>query len=155
MKESDIETVDLSQEIEAIKKEFGSHYYKDERATKKAAALWGETSNECGVFEKCSFETIVKTNHCKGEIQYANTSKGYWLIGVSAQTALFGFGYAPSVWDRKAYKSYYDARLAGVFFLHDFFNTAVNGGSSQAQKTEIMQALAHLNGEKTPQLGLF
>lgn len=146
--------VNFSKELEAIKQEFGSRYYCEDKAVQKAADFWGAPSNKHGVFLNCRAEIICEVKRCKGEFEYVSTSKGYWLIGVSAQTSISGFGYAPSVWSHYGFKSYHDARLAAVIELHDFFNQK-SGISSQSQKNEIQKILTILQSEKTLQLNLF
>ncbi len=146
--------IDFLKEHESIKQKFGSRYFAEKKAVQMAADFWGAQSNKHGVFVNCKKEIICEVKRCRGEFEYVSTSKGYWLIGVSAQTSISGFGYAPSVWSRYGFKSYHDARLAAVIELHDFFNQK-SGISSQSQNDEIQKILALLQSEKTPQLNLF
>lgn len=148
-----IEVVDMSAPLKAIKEEFGSRYYLEKKAIEKAAILWGACSNESGVFLYLKEETLLRAGKCEGLFRYIQTSKGYWLIGVSAQTTGSGFGYAPSVWDKYGFKSYHDARLAAVTELQRFFQQKIRASSSR--NAEFENALSALKTEETPQLNLF
>ncbi len=150
----DFETIDFVREREAIKLEFGPRYYADDAATQKAADFWGAKCNPHGVIEGYTTETIAQAGGCSGKLDFAQTSKGYWLIGAHTQTPVSGMGYAPSVWDTCAYCSYHDARLAGIAIISDFFkNTAGNASPSLA--ADIRKILEQLRAEETPQLTLF
>ena len=154
MSEPIVQIIDRSQELEVIKQEFGQHYYMNENAVKKAAAIWGVACNRHGVASETQKEIILSTGSFKGEICFAATTKGYWLTGLSASYATGGFGYAPSVWDKWGFLSYHDAWLAGVIALQNYFN-GISQNITRSQHAEMQKALAILTTEKTPQLNLF
>lgn len=153
-----ISIIDKTEEIQAIKKKYGSKYYFNDVAHKEAAHLWGAECNEHGVVMDWQEETVVKVGSCYASIKFAETAKGYCLIGLSGQTAISGFGYAPSVWDKQGFASYWDARAYGVQRLLSFFEKeAVSGNScsSAKNKANALKAAELLKAELTPQLTLF
>lgn len=152
-----VEIIDHSKELDAIKKEFGEHFYRDDKATLKAAELWGAPTNGIsGVFKQVTTEAIDNLKRCSAEIHFANTYKGYWLTGLSVSTGLCGYGHYPNVWQTKGYTSYEDARLAEILTLCEFFKSSLNDPiASISHKAEISRALTILEAEKTPQLNLF
>jgi len=132
-----ISIVDKSAETEAIKEKYGSKFFLEQEARKEAADLWGCDYNEIGILLNRQYETIVTTGTCKGEMNFIETRKGYWLVGCKAQTAIGGFGYAASVWDRQGFTSYEDARLFIVQKLIAFFSkeaVSTNSCSSTQNK---------------------
>ncbi|OEK01167.1 hypothetical protein BFP97_06425 [Roseivirga sp. 4D4] len=150
--------IDKSKEIQSIKSKFGSRYYFNPEAHKEAALLWGAECNDCGVALNRKKEVIIQVASCIGELQFVETSKGYWLLGISAQTSVSGFGYAPSVWDNFGFASYWDARAFGVEKLIKFFSARVvtsNSCSSATTKANCQRVVELLRGERAPQLDLF
>jgi hypothetical protein len=151
-------TINFFNELSAIKTKYGQRYYADEYATKQAAELWGCQSNEHGVCQPFKTETIAEAGQCRGELSYCETSKSYWLLGLSAMSSYSGIGYAPSVWHSTGYPSFDEARLAGVIKLISFFNGVISNNSSCNSKTNRENAnkiIDILKSEKTPQLVLF
>jgi len=152
-----MKTIDMSTEIDAIKDKFNPKYHNKQEAINEAAVLWGCNPNEHGVLPMAT-ETIVDVGQCKGEVKFSETSKGHWLIGISAMSSFNGWGYAPNVWNTTGYESYHDARLAGVLKLKDFFErvaTEQSSTNSEANRVNAQKAVHILNAERTPQLGLF
>lgn len=150
--------IDKSEQIEAIKKKFGRGFYRDPKALQVAAQVWGVEYNSAGVPIKLKRETLVQFGHCKGEMAYVETTKGHVLLGLSASTSIGGFGYAPSVWDRIGFASYWDARACAVEKLINYFEketASTNSCSSLANKYSAIRAVQFLRGEMTPQLELF
>lgn len=88
-------------------------------------------------------------------IVHRPSSKGHWLIGVSAETAISGFGYAPSVFSSIGYCSYDAARLAGVQRLLRFFQNESKSLSGSAARDAAAAAAQLLEAEQKPQLSLF
>ena len=151
-----IEILDQSQEIEKIKKQY-PEYYKDEKAVQVAAEFWGVTCNNCGVTEYES-ENLVNSGGCQGIFRYCETSKGCWLIGISAQSSYTGFGYAPSVWDTNAFHSYHDAKRFVIERLIDFFTSVASSTdscNSDQNRKDAKTAVTLLIDQRTPQLSLF
>ena len=152
-----MQTIDMHKELQAIRNQFNPKYHLKPEATQAAADLWGGEPNARGVLPHKD-EIIVQVGQCKGEIRFSETSKGYWLIGLSATSSYSGFGYAPSVWAATGYASYHDARLAGVLRLTDFFehvSVDTSSTNSNTNRAHARKAVQLLNSEKTPQLDLF
>ncbi len=154
----DIQIIDKTKEINTLRAEFAKKGISHKEATQKIAELWGATTNEHGVLTASSIERVVEVGRCNGEIRFAQTDKGVWLIGLSGNTAISGFGYAPSVWNRQGFASYEDARAFGIEKLIAFFEQEAvsnNSCSSQSNKDNARKAIEHLKDERTPQLSLF
>lgn len=140
--------IDHSAKIEAIRQKYDLRHHFSEEALFEAATLWGGSPNPSGVLPS-EREVLFKNGLCSAEISLAETSRGYWLIGVSASTSMGGFGYAPSVWDSFGYISRHEARQAGIGYLTDFFQR------QDGNRPDIRMVLRVLEAEKTPQLSLF
>lgn len=140
--------IDHSAKIEAIRQKYSLRHHFSEEALFEAATLWGGSPNPCSVLPS-EREMLFKNGLCSAEISFAETSKGYWLIGVSASTSMGGFGYAPSVWDSFGYASRHEARQAGIEQLLHFFQ------KEDGNRPDIRMVLRVLESEKTPQLSLF
>lgn len=154
----DIQIIDKRKEIISLKSEFGGRYFAEPLAIKRAAEIWGATCNEHGVLLEGKEEMVVEIGRCNGVIKFAETSKGYWLIGLSGNTAIGGFGYAPSIWDQQGFASYDDARAFGIEKLIAYFEREAvtkNSCSSQSNKDNARKAAEYLKDERTPQLSLF
>lgn len=153
-----LKTIDMSEQIEAIKKKFGRDFYRDPKAMQEAAQVWGVEYNSGGAPIKLKRETLVEFGHCKGEMSYVETTKGYVLLGMNASTSIGGFGYAPSIWDGVGFASYWDARACAVEKLINYFEketASTNSCSSLANKHSAMRVVQFLREEMTPQLELF
>lgn len=151
-------TINFFNELAAIKIKYGKRYYSDQNAIREAAELWGCHSSEHGVCSPIKKEIIVDAGQCRGELFFCETTKSYWLIGVSTTSSYSGGGYAPSVWDSTGYLSYNDARLAGVLKLISFFENVISDkGScnSTSNRENAKKALRILKAEQTPQMTLF
>lgn len=140
--------IDHSAELEAIRLKYNLRHHFSEEALREASKVWGGSPNPCGVLPS-EREMIFKNGLCSAEISFAKTSKGYWLIGVSASTSMGGFGYAPSVWDSFGFATRHEARLAGIEQLLHFFQ------KEDKDRPDTRMALRVLETEKTPQLSLF
>jgi len=151
------EAVNFYDEVMNIKKRYDPNYWRNPSAIKELADFWGVSSNSSGVIPHQA-ETIVHIGRCKGQIYFAQTSKGYWLTGLSASSSFNGVSYAPSVTDTIGYKSYQNARKEGVKKLIDFFNAVTHDLSScnsEANRANGLKAVSFLKPELTPQLNLF
>lgn len=158
MTAQNISIIDKSKEIQSIKNKFGDHYWHELKAHKEAAGLWGVECNDHGVVLDRKKEVIVKVKSCIGKLSFAETNKGHWLLGLSAETAISGRGYAPSVWDSFGFASYWDARAFGVEKLVKFFMAeaaTTNSCSSRMNKANASEAVKILRAERTPQMNLF
>ena len=151
----DAAVIDKRDTIAAIQKKYGEKFYFNQECYAEAAAEWGfDAHNSCGVITHYRTETVVTVRTCKAEVRLAESSKGYWIIGVSAMTAISGFGYAPSVFSGIGYSSYDAARLAGVQRLLRFFQSESESLSGSAAR-DAAAAAQLLEAEKKPQLSLF
>lgn len=139
--------IDKSNEIEAIKHKFGERYYTSIEATQEAAELWGVQCNKHGVIQPTKEETLLSSGSCAAKITFAETRKGYFLIGLRADKRGSGFGYAPSVWSKTAFDSHWDAREFAIGKLIEFFEKECNPDSRKA--------IEKLRSELTPQLSFF
>lgn len=159
MSGSQIPVVDMRREIGAIKSRYGNKYHFKPEAYQEAANLWGFTNyNDCGVLTSCTTETTLKVKNCEAELRFIQSSKGYWLIGVSAMTSISGHCYMPSVFDNIGYASYEDARLAGVELLLRFFTNEAQGQNSCGGKSyqiNCQEAVRMLQVEQQPQFDMF
>lgn len=150
--------IDHSGEIAAIREQYGPDYHRNGEAVAQAAALWGVEPNPHGVCRPVREESIITAGRCMGKLYFCHTAKDYWLIGAHGCTAISGFSFLPSVWERIGYHSYDDARLAGVLRLLVFFEgeaRSTNSCHSDSSRREAREAVRHLEAEKTPQLTLF
>ncbi len=148
--------IDMREPIDAIRKEYGKQLYHDPEAVEKLAALWGFESNPHGVITGYTTETLVQVKSCRGDIYFAESSKGHWLTGLNACTSTGGFCYAPSVFHDTGFASYEDARLAGIFSLESFFTRELDSKSSSHTAKETARSVFKvLEQDKHPQLDLF
>ena len=145
---------DKTVEINAIKESYNYRNSNNKEARQKAADLWGVELNEYGFVANRQHELIYNQNNLVAAIGYITSSKGFWLMGISASTPTSGRGYTPSIWDGKSFRSYEDARLAAIYKLYDFFKQAETYALPSHIK-HVRKALIHLHNEKTPQLDLF
>jgi len=150
--------VDLRESVTAIRKEYGKQLHHNPEAIEKLAALWGfqAAHNRHGVLTEYSTETLVQAKSCRGDIYFAESSKGHWLIGINACTSTGGFCYAPSAFHDIGFPSYEDARLAGILKLEKFFREEIESTAcSNTRKEAARMTLKALELEKQPQLDLF
>ena len=155
---ADFREVDKSHEILVLKRKFGKRYYLSEEAHRAAADLWGVECNAHGVAAITKKEVLVRVGRCRGVIKAAETEKGYWLLGLSGETAIGSFGYAPSVWDAVGFPAYEDARAAAIEKLIAYFRREIasrNSCDSESNKANARRAIEELEAAKTPQLALF
>ena len=153
-----IKIIDKSEDIKAILSKYKGEHFRNPDAVKEIAELWGLACNDAGVALTITEEILVEVGQCQGILKYAETSKGYFLIGLSAKTAIGGFGYAPSIWSRTALASYWDAREFAVQKLIDYFekeSVTKNSCAASINKQNAKKAADRLRGELTPQLSLF
>ncbi len=153
-----ISIIDKSKDIEVIKAKYGAKYYFNKKAHQAAAEMWGVKCNDHGTVLNRQEETIAEFKSCKATLKIAGTNKGYWLIGLNCQSSYNGFGYAPSVWDKKGFASYWDARLFAVEEFISFFNKVSHSSdscNSEQNKQNARKVLEILKSERTPQISLF
>lgn len=151
-------TIDFCAKLTAIREKYGKGFYANIDAIQEAADLWGCHVNSHGVCRPLKYETIVHIGQCKGSLSFYETTKGYWLMGISTASGYSGRGYAPSVWDGIGYPSYDDARLKGIVKLIDFFEGVITDTSScnsLSNRSNAKEVLRVLECEKMPQLTLF
>ena len=155
----EIQIIDLSVSLKSIKKKYGEKYYFEKQAYAEAASLWGFTDyNDCGVILRDS-EIIAEVKSCKGEAILAESSKGHWLMGCSAQTAVSGFGFSPAVFDSIGFASYEDAKAAATKRIIEFFErerVCSSGSNSDSNKANITEVLRRIKqAEQEPEFDLF
>ena len=101
-----IQAIDYSNEMNAIRQEYNPRYCSHAEAIQKAADLWGFNCNEFGVVSEPKDQLIVKgSERYEVEVELSESTKGHYLIGMSTQTPISGFSYAPSVFMRLGYPS--------------------------------------------------
>ena len=137
-------TIDMIDELNLIKEKYGERFFANEEAILEAAKLWGCEVNDCGVCRPLQKETIAQVGTCNAVFSFYETSKGYWLIGLSLMTSFSGRGYAPSTWDGIGYPSYDDARLACIEKMIPYFERVVTDTSSCNSVTNIKSAKSRL-----------
>ena len=150
--------IDKTAELDAIKQKYGERYISDWDAIREAAELWGVDCNRHGMITDCHREVLAQKGGCKAEFLTVMSSKGYWLSGLDARSAYNGFGCMPSVWDRVAFSSHQNAKLAAIDKFTDFFNEVVNSNdscNSAKNRSDAKQIVALLQAASTPQMTLF
>lgn len=157
---ADIAIVDMSTEIEALKKQYGPEYRFNAAITDNLARIWGAAQsnyNSHGVLVNVRQEIIIQFGGCKASIEYAETEAGYWLSGLHAKTSISGFGYSPSLWDQIGFTSYDHARRAAIERFIIFFDEVVNCPDhySKADVMNAKKAVMFLKAERNPQLSIF
>lgn len=155
----EIQTIDMSKQLNKIRKKYGEKYRFEKQAYAEAAAIWGfDDYNDCGVITTTD-ESIVEVKSCKAEARLAQSSKGHWLMGCSAQTAVSGFGFCPGVFNPIGFTSYEDAKAVATKRIVDFFECEklCNGGcNTNSNKSNIAEALRLIKqAEQEPELDLF
>lgn len=140
--------IDRGEELQKIKDKYGRRYCIEPEATEEAAKLWGVEANEHGVPLNVETECVLNFQRAFASVHLASTSKGQWLVGISASTAVSGLGYYPSAWDRTGYADYDTARKEALLRLRSYFGEAVRG-------RELQAILIRLADAETPQLELF
>jgi len=114
--------INHSEQLNAIRSKYGNRYHHELEAHREAAALWGADANSCGVLPATHNETVLDAGSNKAEIRFCQTSKGYWLFGISCQTNISGHGYAPSAWDSVGFTSLEAARIEAMRRICRFFD---------------------------------
>ncbi len=155
--------IDLTEALNAIHRKYGERSHALPAAMWEAAALWGVTPearsiNDCGVFTYASDEVTLRGGGCKAEFTLVQAPNGNWAMSTGYDTRISGGGYAPSVWNRQAFPTRDDARLAALCeLIHQFRQEAENPNSlnGDSNRRDARQMIGMLEGEKTPQLSLF
>ena len=162
-RDNSYDVIFLSDAIGKIQEKYGDRYFAVPEAQQEAAALWGvkpdtDHINDCGVFTYTSDAMTLCAGNCKAELSLVEAPNHRWAISTGYSTSISGGGYAPSVWNRLAYPSRDDARLAGIFELISRFDregSSINSCNSDANRQQCRKIIALLEAEKTPQLALF
>lgn len=146
--------IDFTQELKAIKRQYGPSYHRNPEAHRAAGRLWGTDCNDCGV-PQCYMEDVhVCIGSYRAAVKMHLTQKDYILVGLDATTATGGFGYAPSVWRGVGYTDELTARRSGIDGLMAYFNRYGETSQSRAMKDILRRVINTLHDEKTPQLNL-
>ena len=140
--------IDMWSKITAIKSKYGADYFFNERTLKDLIDLWGGHPNDHGVFPSKKEELFI-TKKLNVAINFATTSKGYWLYSLTVSNYHSGFSSAPSVWKKYAFLSRDDARCHAIGALLEWANKQTE------DKDELEKLKAILISEQTPQLALF
>ena len=152
-----MKTIDMSAQMQALRDTYRDDPHHRQAFLQEASVLWGGSPNDAGVLPATS-KMVVNVGSCSGEIKFAETEKGYWLIGINAQSSYSGVSYSPSVYDHIGYKSYEDAYVAGVNKLCTFFSRVIEDKSStnsHVSRVNAERALQSLRAKQNPQLKLF
>lgn len=154
-----IQIVDLSTQLNRIKKRHGPKYYFQKEAFADAAALWGfHTYNDCGVIPS-QMEKVVNLDSYQAEVHLAESSKGYWLMSFSAHTSISGTGSCPNVFDSIGYHSREDAITAGTEKVKAFYQGELSNqgeARSSSHHIAIEKALRLIDqSQNQPELDLF
>jgi hypothetical protein len=154
--ETTIQAIDYSNEMNAIKQEYGPRYWSHAEAIQKAADLWGFNCNEFGVVPEPKDQLIVKgSERYEVQVDLSESTKGHYLIGMSTQTPISGFSYAPSVFMRLGYPSAQDTRLAGIYEAGAYLTQRLQNPcscSSRAYQAGLENLLQQLQQASQPTL---
>jgi hypothetical protein len=155
-----LETIDMSEKLEAIWQQHGGDWRsKAYRADK--AALWGyvqssENINGCGVISGAEKETLYEKSLSYARISLVETPIGLWIHAITWASLTCGGGYAPSTSTAIAHKSRQGARLAAIEkLICRYSSIEVERGYSESESKQALEVLRILNDEKTPQLALW
>ncbi len=157
------EMIDLSAAIDTIRQKYGVRYHLSPDALWEVAALWGVTPETGGIRQYGGFTDLYERTRldeggCWAEIKLVQTPSQIWAMSTSHSTRISGGGCSPSIWNRTAFLSHRDARLAAIDELLAWFKReaeSMNSCSSEANRRDIAQMIALLEAEKMPQLALF
>jgi hypothetical protein len=161
--EATFHCIDLTEELDAIRCRYGERSHAMPEAMWEAAVLWGVTPqtrsiNDCGVFTYAADEVALRTGGCTAAFTLVQAPNGHWAMSTAYHTRISGGGYAPSVWNQRAFPTQGDARLAALCeLIHRFGQEAEDRGSltGESNRREAREMIALLEAEKTPQLALF
>jgi hypothetical protein len=151
-----IKVLDLREAQNAIRRKYGPRYHVMDEALREVAALWdiapgNHRINDCGVF--IPYEVIsCRTARASAEIRMAESPSGLWAMDISYHAPISGAGAAPSVWNRIAFFSKDDARMAG---LHELIGIFTRKAAAGPEAAEAGKMLVMLENARTPQLELF
>ena len=153
-----MQSVDLTEPLEAIKLKHGDRWYLAEDAVHDAEALWQGKANRHGVFMGYETITLAKVGSCNAEARIIQTGKGWWAASSSYDYGYGGAGSAPSVWERQAFLNREDALAAIAEEIASSFAHIAherNGCSSEKHRSDAKRMIEELRAYKTPQLTLF
>jgi hypothetical protein len=155
--------IDLAKALDAIQLKYGERLHAEPAAMWDAATLWGVTPetrsiNDCGVFTYATDEWTLLAGRCQAEFTLVQAPNGNWAMSTGYATHASGGGYAPSVWNRHAFPTRDDARLAALCeLIHRFGREAGSQSSlnSESNRRALRQMIGLIAAQKTPQLTLF
>ena len=154
----EIKTIDLSQDLNKIKKKYGERFFVKPEAFAEAAELWGFSEfNDCGVVPS-NEEIIVDASPCKASVRITESTKGYWLMSYTAETSISGVGSCPNVFNSIGFRSREDAITAGTCQIKKFYQSELSqkGSHRSAQQIKVEQALKLIEqNQNQPELNLF
>ena len=111
--------IDRGEELQKIKDKYGRRYCIEPEATEEAAKLWGVEANEHGVPLNVETECVLNFQRAFASVHLASTSKGQWLVGISASTAVSGLGYYPVARRRKTKEPNIMDRIENLPFFQE------------------------------------
>jgi hypothetical protein len=157
------EYIDLTEVVDSIRSKYGERSHAIPAAMWEAAALWGVTPetasiDDCGVFTSANDEITLHSGGCKAHVILVQAPNGNWAMSTRYDTRVSGAGYAPSVWNRQAFRTRDDARLAALGELIQRFGQEERDPGSlkgESNRRDVRQMIALPEAEKTPQLALF
>jgi hypothetical protein len=155
--------IDLTEALDAIHRKYGERSHAMPEAMWEAAALWGVTPqtgsvNDCGVFTYATDKVTLRGGGCKAEFTLVQAPNGNWAMSTAYDTRISGGRYAPSVWNRQAFPTRDDARLAALCeLIHQFKQEteSQNSLNGESNRHDVRRMIAMLETEKMPQLALF
>ena len=161
--ERTFQEIDLTEALDPISHKYGERAHAVPEAMWQAAALWGGTPetqsiNDSGVFARASDDFTLRGGGCKAGFTLVQAPNGHWAMSTAYDTRVSGGGYAPSVWNRRAFPTRGYARLAALCeLIHRFGQEAEDPNSlnGESHRRDVRQMIMLLESEKTPQLALF
>lgn len=156
-------SIDLCPKLAVICRNHGERYFALPAALSEAATLWGVTPdmdriNNCGVFTYTTDAFRLVARGCKAAAWLVETPSGHWAMSTKHEMRTCGSASAPSVWNRVAFPTGDDARLAAIEELTACFTYHAEDRShesSDSSRRDATEMIALLEAEKTPQLALF
>ena len=147
------EVVDMSQKIESIRASYWEAYHRSKEVLAELQSVWWFQTNDCGVItEGTEKELLAEHGRVEILITLAESSKGYWLYGLSASTSVSWMGFAPSVYHTTAYHSresaYWVAKSELIRWL-ERESRSVNSCDSQSNRDNVRLCLEDLKNPQT------
>lgn len=102
--------------MDSLRAKYGKDFRRSIEALTALQDLWGFQTNDCGVVvEDVREDVLAERGSVSASVSLVESSKGYWIYGVSIMTSISGMGYAPSVYGTTGYHSRESALNAAKF----------------------------------------